>query len=95
MIPQLILGLVQEQTVPINPGDPLGESMPFIGGSTVIADLRQGRIRYCIRKNSTSHRRLARQQAFFGESRDRNALYFGGPGAALRSEPFALMHRGL
>jgi hypothetical protein len=95
MVPQLILTLLQEQARPVDAGDPRGEIMPFFGGCTLIGDLRQGRIRYCIRKNSTSKNRLARQQAFASEVRDHNALYFGGPGAALRDEPFAIMHRGL
>jgi hypothetical protein len=95
MVPQLILTLLQEQSRPVDADDPDGESMGFFGGCTLIADLRQGRIRYCIRKNSTSKNRLARQQAFALEGGNRQALYFGGRGAALRAEPFAMMHRGL
>jgi subtilisin family serine protease len=93
MVPQLLLGLLQEQEQPVDPSVPGGEQFSFAGGCTLVADLRRSRIRYCIRKNSRSQARLARQQQFAISARDKNPLYLEG--SRLREEPFAALHRGL
>jgi hypothetical protein len=92
MIPQLLLSILQEREQPIDSNDPKGDTMPFVGGCTLVADLRHSQIRYCIRKSFSSGGRLARQQEFASEAA-LSSLYFGN--AFLRAEPFALMHRGL
>lgn len=92
MVPQLLVGILQEQNQPVDPADPHGEQMAFVGGSTLVADLREARIRYCIRKSFSSASRLARQQEFASQT-GLSGLYFGS--AMLRTEPFALMHRGI
>jgi len=94
MAPQLLLGLLQEQTQPVDAQDPKGEKMPFMGGCTLVADLRRSRVSYCIRKSFSSASRLAGQQTFAAAARDSlRTLYFGG--SALGAEPFAALHRGL
>jgi hypothetical protein len=68
----------------------------FEGGCTVIADLRNRRIKYCIRKNVMSESRMERQRAFAIESRETlRAVYFSSLDAQDETrEPFAIMHRG-
>ena len=99
MQPQLILGLLQQEQVPVDPADPNGDKMRFEGGCTVVADLRESRIRYCIRKNVNSKNRLARQQEFAMAARETlRATYLGArplDDADDDGEPFALLHRGL
>jgi hypothetical protein len=92
MVPQLLLGILQQRDEPVDDNDPGGDQMPFVGGCTLVADLRHSEIRYCIRKSFSSTGRLARQQEFTSQT-GLSALYFGG--AQLRAEPFALMHRGI
>jgi len=93
---QLIVQLTQEVRIPRDPDDPEGETMVFQGGSTVVADLIEPRIAYCIRKPVTSSTRSARQRSFlagFAEAGLR-ATYFGAPEPGSAREPFALLHRG-
>ena len=97
MIPQLLLSILQRKEVPVDASDPRGPKMLFEGGCTLVADLRSCRVRYCIRKNTDSEGRLARQQGFASRSLTaRRAVYFGAPSlkAEIR-EPFAAIHRGL
>jgi hypothetical protein len=98
--PQLLVGLLQTTTKPVDPGDPHGPSMSFEGGSTIVADLRKQKILYCIRKHPGSLARLARQQQFAAREFDslratyqgaRSLSESGHPGG---EEPFALIHRG-
>jgi len=98
--PQLLLGLLQSTTKPVDPDDPNGPAMAFEGGSTVVADLRTQKVRYCIRKHLQSSSRLLRQQAFaLSEFDSLRATYLGvrslsDSGSAFGKEPFALIHRG-
>ena len=93
--PQFLLGILQERSIPVEPGRPAAGEMPFEGGCTVVADLRRLRIRYCIRKNITSRTREERQQAFArAREESSRATYFGPSGAIGDAEPFAAMHRG-
>ncbi len=105
MSPQLLVGLLQSTTTPVDPRDPDGPKMSFEGGSTVVADLRARKVRYCIRKNLQSSSRLLRQQAFaLNEFDSLRATYrgvrsLGDSEAAIDNstfdkEPFALIHRG-
>jgi hypothetical protein len=91
--PQIILGLLQQNTVPVDPSDPNGETMALEGGCSIVADLRQLRIRYCIRKSLTSAARLGRQRQFAMAGLETlRATYFG---AGVPREPFAALHRGV
>jgi hypothetical protein len=97
--PQLLIGLLQSTTQPISSDDRKGPRMAFEGGSTVVADLRSRKVRYCIRKSLNSASRLARQQQFaLGEFDSLQATYLGARSldensALLAKEPFALIHR--
>jgi hypothetical protein len=90
MLPQLIVSLLQRR-----PLEGAGNSM-FEGGSTVIADLRNGRIKYCIRKNATNRSRMERQRTYATESAETlRGVYFSALDAPDENqEPFAIMHRG-
>jgi hypothetical protein len=93
--PQLLVGLLQEIQVPVDPSDPAGPTMPFEGGCTIIADLRRLNIRYCIRKRATSTARLQRQQeAAIAQMQSPRATYLGSSFLDT-NEPFAALHRGL
>lgn len=91
--PQVIVGLLQQRTEPVDPDDPTGLKMTMQGGCSIIADLRQRKIRYCIRKSLNSASRLARQQQFALAKLDSvRATYLG---SGLTAEPFAALHRGV
>ena len=59
---------------------------------TLVGDLRKLKIRYCIRKNTRSTTRQARQQVFAAQAMDAlRSTYFDGEPA----ESFAALHRGM
>jgi len=102
ILPQLLIGLLQRTTRPVDPKSPNGPTMSFEGGSTIIADLREQRVRYCIRKRLNSESRLHAQQNFALADYDSlHATYLGKRAldGALRErdllahEQFALLHR--
>jgi len=94
--PQLLVGLLQEVSVPVDSGDPNGPQMPFEGGCAIVADLRRLKIRYCIRKSVTSVGRLQRQQdAAIAQMESPRATYLGSVSFLDTAEPFAALHRGL
>jgi subtilisin family serine protease len=89
--PQLLIGILQDVEIPVDPALPAGPKMFFEGGCTVIGDLRKLRIRYCVRKNVTSQGRQGHQQAFAALSMaSTRHTYFGDYESV---EPFAAMHR--
>jgi len=89
--PQIIVGLLQEKTEPLDPENPAAGTLPFAGGSSIIADLLGCNIRYCIRKNLSSNTRLERQRQFSAlQLNSVRATYFGS-----QNEPFAALHRGM
>ena len=91
--PQVIVGLLQQNAVPADPSNPNGEQMTLEGGCSIVADLRDLKIRYCIRKSLTSASRLARQQQFaLAGMESVRATYLG---TGVPSEPFAALHRGV
>lgn len=74
-------------------GDPQAFDFMFRGGATLLVDLRDGRVRYAVRKRIDDDRRL-RTQADYLQARAAASMgqtYFG---AADSAEPFAMMHRG-
>ena len=90
---QVLIGVTQGISIPVDAGLPGSGAMTFEGGSTIVGDLRRLKIRYCVRKNVTSAARQARQQAFAATSLAAPRLtYFGVDDPR---EPFAAMHRGL
>jgi hypothetical protein len=90
---QLLVGILQETTIPADPNVPGSQPISFEGGSTIVGDLRRLKIRYCVRKNVASATRQARQRAFTATSLESpRATYFG---PAESPEPFAAMHRGM
>jgi hypothetical protein len=93
--PQLLVGLLQEITVPVDPADVHGPTMPFEGGCTIVADLRRLKIRYCIRKRATSAARLLRQQQAAIAHLDTPRASYMGASFDDTTEPFAALHRGL
>ena len=99
--PQLLASVLQTTREPIDKADPSGPQMPFEGGCAVVADLRERRLRYCIRKKSGSAARLARQRQFaLSEFDSLRATYYGERSLSVENareiaEPFALIHRTL
>jgi hypothetical protein len=94
LVPQFVVTLLQRSEVPMDPNDPNGQKMLFDGGCTLVADLRNSQIQYCIRKNASSDARLLRQQGFATQLAATSSSYFG----TLREgvvEPFAAIHRGM
>jgi hypothetical protein len=89
MVPQLLLGLIQEKGVSCA-GAP-NDKMVFLGGSTVIADLKASRVKYCIRKSFTNQERLGLQRAFAAQAAETARATYLGP---TMNEPFAALHRG-
>ncbi|WP_374656750.1 hypothetical protein [Phenylobacterium sp.] len=74
-------------------GDPKARDFWFRGGSTVLVDLRDGQVRFAIRKRINDERRLEDQRAFLlaAAERDPSRTYFGDRSSG---EPFAFLHRG-
>ena len=96
VVPQLLVTVLQADVVPADGADPLGPSMIFEGGSSIVADLRRQVIKYCIRKNLKSKTRLALQQRFaMARLNSARATYVNTDPNHPEREPFALLHRGL
>jgi hypothetical protein len=96
VLPQIVITLLQEWQRPVDPGNESGETMPFQGGCAIVADLRDLKVRYAIRKNAGSTGRLRRQQTFALERMaSLRSTYFGAKPLAFEKEPFALLHRGV
>ncbi|MDR7419079.1 MAG: hypothetical protein QN178_09225 [Armatimonadota bacterium] len=93
LLSQVILRITQETDETI--GD-VGSAMRFEGGSTVVADLQEPRIAYCVRKPVGSAGRRARQTEFLERfvHTPLRATYFGAGSPGDAHEPFALLHRG-
>ena len=96
VVPQLLAVVLQAEEVPIDPYDPNGSKMIFEGGSSIVADMRRGVVKYCIRKRLKSTSRLAQQQGFVAARlASASATYTRADPSHLEREPFALLHRGL
>jgi hypothetical protein len=77
------------QERPVAEGD-----FAFRGGATLIVDLRDGELRYVIRKRIDDEQRLKAQRAYLTDREwDTLSFTYGGP-ADRKAEPFALAHRG-
>lgn len=96
--PRLFLTILQTAERDAEAGRRAGaptSTIPFESGCTIVADLRDGKMLYCIRKGADSSTRLARQreQMAAAES-DPAAVYFGIGSPSSAGEPFAALHRG-
>jgi hypothetical protein len=92
---QVIAQIRQEADVPHDDKAGDNDVMRFEGGCTVVADLSEPRIAYCIRKPIGSIVRRERQRAFLDRfaRTSLRATYFGERDFGDRREPFALLHR--
>ena len=101
---QAIVVLTQRRKIPIHenqlPGDPDPPTFWFRGGCTLIFDLTNLTLRYCICKPFLDNQRVADQRAYEQQRADSpgdRALYFGQADMAVQSEairePFAFLHR--
>lgn len=72
---------------------PLASDFLFRGGATLIIDLRDGKVRYVIRKRIDDGVRLACQRQFLETGTDSLALTYRG--ARAEDNPFAMTHRGV
>lgn len=72
---------------------PPGCDFLFRGGATLIIDLRDGKLRYVIRKRIDDNLRLIAHRQFLAAGSDSLTLTYRQPDG--RDNPFALMHRGI
>lgn len=104
---QLIVELTQQRRGFFTPEDqdqqekdpmhPKEGDFRFRGGATLIFDLREGHLRYAIRKRISDDGRLARQRGFLTKTRLGIAAQAFAAASSERSpydEPFAFVHRG-
>lgn len=106
---QLVVQLAQRRAAYFDPeeqaradrGESRGESKAepdfwFRGGSTLLIDLKDGRLRNVVRKRIDNDERLAAERLFHGGGRNALAMdtygQFGAADARVR-EPFAMLHR--
>ena len=75
--------------------DPTAADFVIRGGATLIVDLRDGGIRYAVRKRIDDDDRLQQQRDYLSgaAASDLRALYFGAAAARSAAEPFAMLHR--
>ncbi|MER9566576.1 hypothetical protein [Mesorhizobium sp. M0571] len=76
--------------------DPQPGDFAFRGGATLIFDLREGHLRYAVRKPISDDRRLEDQRSFLMDRQSASTALAYGLQDALgdEAEPFALVHRG-
>ena len=67
----------------------------FRGGSTLIIDAATGRVRYVIRKDIDSGRRIEREREYRGNNMSAFSAYFTNPQLRRVAEPFAMLHHPL
>ncbi|HUS07780.1 MAG TPA: hypothetical protein VMZ52_15855, partial [Bryobacteraceae bacterium] len=87
--PEVIMEVTQKRTVILDEATKAKTEMR--GGATLVVDLRDATLRYCIRKDILSRHRLERMRAYLtGQAQNSlRATYFG---SNLSKEPFALLH---
>ncbi|MGE8064803.1 hypothetical protein [Pseudomonas sp. NPDC089569] len=85
--------VLQDQQDLIGTTQPLTSDFLFRGGATLIIDLRDGKVRYVIRKRINDEARLAYQRHFLETGTDSLALTYRG--AHVEDNPFAMTHRGV
>jgi hypothetical protein len=85
---QAILEITQSRTLPIDPSDDAQGSFEFIGGCTLIVDLKEPGLDYAVVKNINAPNRLKRTRDYL---QSRSAL---GMSAYAMQEPFGFLHGG-
>lgn len=85
----------ERQQKAIDDGEAPQEKGDFVfrGGATLIIDLRDGTLRYVIRKRIDDDERLAQQRAFLLQGSGSLAMTYRGQ--RNDDNPFAMMHRGV
>lgn len=79
LLRQVIVDILEERTARLDPKDRGSEMFTVEGGCTIVADLENLAIDYCIRKNAGSKSRKDRQREYVTRFREDtlHALYFG------------------
>jgi len=85
---QAILEVTQGRTVPIDPSDEALGSFEFIGGCTLVIDLKEPGLDYAVVKNINAPNRLKRTREYL---KSRSAM---GMSAYAMQEPFGFLHGG-
>jgi len=85
---QAIMEITQSRTVPINPSDETLGSFEFIGGCTIVIDLKEPSLDYVVVKNINAPNRLQRTRDYL-TSRAAQGL-----SAYAMQEPFGFLHAG-
>jgi hypothetical protein len=88
-IVQAIMEVTQSSLLPLDPSDETGRTFEFIGGCTLVIDLKQPNLDYAIVKNINAPRRAQRVREYL---RSGNSF---GLSAYAGQEPFALLHGGI
>jgi len=85
-VAQAIIEVTQSTTLAIDPSDAARGSFEFIGGCTLVIDVKEPSLDYVIVKNINSAQRIQRTREFL---RSQNAF---GLSAYAQREPFAFLH---
>jgi hypothetical protein len=85
---QAIMEVTQSLMVPFDPSDDTLGTFEFVGGCTLVIDLREPNLDYAIVKNVNAPRRIQRTREYL-----KNRGNFG-LSAYAEQEPFALLHSG-
>ncbi len=88
LIVQVILEVTQSRMLPFDPADETLGTFEFVGGCTLVIDLKEPRLDYAIVKNVNAPNRIQRTREYL---RNRGSL---GLSAYAEQEPFALLHSG-
>jgi hypothetical protein len=90
--PAVIIEVTQKRKVILD--ESTHSTADMRGGATLVVDLAEPVLRYCIRKDILSRHRLERLRVFLQDQRQNQlrATYFGSSAV---KEPFAVLHRGL
>ncbi len=82
-----------QDALPLAPAEPGSWDFTFRGGATLIIDLRDGSLRYVIRKRIDDGVRLDAQRHFLQAGQAGLAMTYRGP--RKQDNPFAMTHRGV
>jgi hypothetical protein len=85
-ISQAIMVVTQSRLVPLDPSDDTLGTFEFVGGCTLVIDLRKPHLDYAIVKNINAPRRIQRTREYL---KNRGGF---GLSAYATQEPFALLH---
>jgi hypothetical protein len=86
---QAVMEITQTRLLPFDPSDESRGTFEFVGGCTLVIDLKQPNLDYAIVKNINAPRRAQRVREYL-----QNRTHFGASSYA-EQEPFALLHSGI